>query len=455
MVTFLKGLRRQENQAAANVAGSRSDRPMSPREFAALEALVARAETAAAQLRSVSNITETGEALAAMHQRFAAVEGQLTGLEGLAARFSTAEEQAERAAKTQARTETQLAHADDSVQRIQSQLGAVSDKLDRALLLRDELEKFLGLEGPMSSIRSDADTLRTQLVDLADGVARMRAQHDDALRAHRHTTSRLESFDQDHQAAASRLEEVARRVQGLERALEPLGHATDTIPTIQHQLAVLKALADQVAHKAATLEQQREAVDRAAGQISQLTRLDRELHVWLRRQEEQIRRFGAIEAKLTEVQAVQGKVIARNDELLEGQQQLDEGQRSARQALTDLREQMRKSSEGFELENRGLHAVSERIADLRGAVKECEARFAVLDAASQGAAAVQAQVRTATDEAAQLAEELVRLCDEARRIGSMRQDAARLEALAAEVATSMQRIEETKPQVDDVTQQLG
>ena len=455
MVTFLKGLRRPENQAAAGGAGSRSDRPMSPREFGALEALVARAEAAAAQLRSVSNITETGEALASMHQRFAAVEGQLTGLEELAARFSTAEEQAERVAKTQARTDTQLAHADDSVQRIQSQLGAVSDKLDRALLLREELEKFLGLEGPMGSIRGDADALRTQLVDLADGVARMRAQHDDALRAHRHTTSRLESFDQDHQAAATRLEEVARRVQGLERALEPLSHATDSIPTIQHQLAVLKALADQVAHKAATLEQQREAVDRAAGQISQLTRLDRELDVWLRRQEEQIRRFGTIEAKLAEVQAVQGKVIARNDELLEGQQQLDEGQRSARQALTDLREQMRKSSEGFELENRGLHAVSERIADLRGAVKECEARFAVLDAASQGAAAVQAQVRTATDEAAELAHELVRLCDEARRIGSLRQDAERLEAVAAEVAIGMRRIEETKPQVDDVSQQLS
>jgi len=456
MVTFLKALRRSDNEAAAGAAGSRSDRPaVNPREYAALEALVVRAEKAAEQLRAVSNITETGVALAAMEERFATVESRLAGVDQLASRFAAAEEQAERVAKTQARTETQLAHADDSVQRIQNQLGAVSDKLDRALLLRDELERFLGLEGPMTSLRGDADTLRTQLVDLADGVARMRAQHDDALKAHRHTTSRLEAFDQDHQAAASRLEEVSRRVLSVERALEPLTHATDAIPNVQHQLAVLKALADQVAHKAATLEQQREAVDRAATQISQLTRLDRELDVWLRRQEEQIRRFGAIESKLTEVQAVQGKVIARNDELLEGQQQLDEGQRTARQALTDLREQMRKSSEGFELENRGLHAVSERIADLRGAVKECEARFAVLDAASQGAAAVQAQVRTATDEAAHLAAELVRLSDEGRRIGIMRQDAERLEALGAEVSTRMQRIEEMKPQVDDVTQQLG
>ena len=87
------------------------------------------------------------------------------------------------------------------------------------------------------------------------------------------------------------------------------------VPDVQHQLAVLKALADQVAQKSAALEQQREAVDRAATQISQLTRLDRELDAWLRRQEEQIRRFGAIEAKINEVQALQTKVFTRHEEL--------------------------------------------------------------------------------------------------------------------------------------------
>jgi DNA repair exonuclease SbcCD ATPase subunit len=455
MVTFLKGLRRPDNEAATAVATSRAERSAATREHAALEALVARAEAAAERLGALSAITETAEALEAMQKRFAAVESQLAGLEQLGARFASVEEQAERVTKAQSRTETQLTHAAENVDRIQGQMGAVSDKLDRALLLRDELGKFLDLEGPMSALRTEADTLRTQLADLADGVTRMRAQHDDALRAHRHTTSRLEAFDQDHQAAAGKLDEVARRVQTVERSLEPITQATEAIPNVQHQLAVLKALADQVAQKAATLEQQREAVDRAANQISQLTRLDRELDVWLRRQEEQIRRFSTVEAKVAEVQAVQGKVLARNDELQAGQQQLDEGQRTARQALTDLREQMRKSSEGFELENRGLHAVSERIGDLRTAVKECEGRFAVLDAASQGATAVQAQVRTLADQSTELSQELARLSEEARRIGSMRQDAERLEALATEVATRMQRIEEVKPQVDEVVQQLG
>ena len=274
-------------------------------------------------------------------------------------------------------------------------MGEFGDKIDAALKLREQIEGFLSLEGPIGAVRGDAESLRKQLDEMGEDVTRMRTQADDALRAHRHSTSRLEAFDQEDQAATSRLDEVARRVQAVERALEPVGQAVAAVPDVQHRLAVLKALADQVAQKSAALEQQREAVDRAATQISQLTRLDRELDAWLRRQEEQIRRFGAIEAKIAEVQAVQAKVMARSEELQPMATQTEEAQQSARQALNDLREQMRKSSESFELENRGLHAVSERVADLRNAVKECESRFAVLDAASQGTAAVQAQVRSA------------------------------------------------------------
>ncbi|MGH7534026.1 MAG: hypothetical protein ACREMG_00425, partial [Gemmatimonadales bacterium] len=334
-------------------------------------------------------------------------------------------------------------------------MGSLSDKVDTAVALRDEVEKFLQLEGPVNALRTDAEGLRGQLAELADNVARMRTQHDDALTAHRHTTSRLETFDQDFQAATGRLEDAVRRVQAVERALEPLNQASTAIPDVQHQLAVLKSLADQVAQKATLLEQQREAVDRAANQISQLTRLDRELDAWLRRQEEQIRRFGPIEAKLGEIKAIQDKVMARTDELQVTSLKIDESQQSARQSLNDLREQMRKSSEGFELENRGLHAVSERIADLRNAVKECEARFAVLDAASQGTAAVQSQVRAVADQAVALSGDLSRLADEARRVGGLRQDAERLDAVAAETAERMRRIGELKPQVDEVVQHLS
>ena len=330
-------------------------------------------------------------------------------------------------------------------------------KVEAAIALRDHAEKFLSLEGPLNAARGDADQVRAQLNELGEQVTRMRTQADDALSAHRHATSRLEAFDQDARDATGRLDDVVRRVEVVERALEPVGQAVTAVPDVQHKLAVLKALADQVAQKSAALEQQREQVDRAATQISQLTRLDRELDAWLRRQEEQIRRFGQIEAKINEVQAAQTKVVARRHEELQAMAPADRGGRSraARTALNDLREQMRKSSESFELEHRGLHAVSERVADLRNAVKECEARFAVLDAASQGTAAVTSQVKAAGERASELSAELGRLLAEEQRISALRGEVERMSTSTGEIGDRVRRIEELRPGIEDSVRDLA
>ncbi len=437
MVTFLKGRRRNDDSV---VAVDESGKNVS----AALEALVARAEAAAEQIRQLAPVMDRSAELDTLRERCVAVERQVEEHEALGARLAAAERQAER-----------LTAAGEDLDTIQDRMGDLGHKVESALQVRDDVERVLSLEGPVAMLRTEAETLRAQIAEMSDGVGRIRAQHDDALRAHRHTTTRLEAIDQEHQTASGQLEETERRLQSVERSLDPLTQATEAIPGVQHQLAVLKSLADHLAQKTTSLEQQREAVDRAAGQISKLTVMDRELDTWLRRQEEQIRRFGAIEAKITDVQSLHVKVMARSEELQTAQQEAEAAQQGARQALADLREQMRKSSEGFELENRGLHAVSERVADLRGAVKECEARFAVLDAASQGAAAVQAQMRGLTEQAGALSQELVRLSDEARRIAVMRENAEQLEALAGDTAERMQRIEALEPQLDEAVRQFA
>ena len=448
MVSFLKGRRREDDSVVAVDSNGRN-------VTAALEALVARAEAAANDLRSLAPILERTAEFEALRERCIEVERQVEGLGRLGSQLAMAEEQAERVIKTQTASETRLSHASEYLDRLQSQMGGLSDKVETALLLREQVESFLSLQGPLGALKADADGLRAQLNELAENVTRMRTQHDDALTAHRHTTSRLENFDSDFQAARGGLEDVIRRVQTVERALEPINQASTAIPDVQHQLAVLKALADQVAQKTTMLEQEREAVDRAATQIAQLTRMDRELDAWLRRQEEQIRRFGPIEAKLSEVKTIQDKVLSRTEELQATSQKIEDAQQSARQALTDLREQMRKSSEGFELEHRGLHAVSERIGDLRNAVKECEQRLAVLDAASQGTAAVQAQVRNVAEQIAELSKEVTAISQEAARSSSLRQDVARLDSMATDLAARMRRLDEIRPGVEQAVDQLS
>jgi chromosome segregation ATPase len=436
MVTFLKGRRRNDDAVVAvDSTGANITRT--------LEALVARAETAVEQLRSLIPVLDRSAELDVLRERCVAVEDQVAGFEKLRGQLAAAAEQAERIAETK-----------NEMGQIEGRMESLDEKVERALKFREQLDEYLGEESPLGDLKESAEGLRTQLAELAENVNRMRGQHDDALTAHRHTTARLEAFSQDHQAAAGRLEDVERRVQAVSRALEPVDQAVTAVPDLQHRLAVLKSLADQVGQKTTMLEQQREAVDRAATQISQLTRLDRELDAWLRRQEEQMRRFGQIEAKIAEVHAAQVKIVSRSEELQQMSQQTEEAQVSARQSLTDLREQMRKSSESFELENRGLHAVSERIADLRNAVKECEARFAVLDAASQGASAVQAQVRSLGDEATDLSSTLARLAEEAARLAAMRQEVERFETVAGEMRQQMDRIHQVKPDVDEAVQHL-
>src|SRR5919109_842404 len=222
MVSFLKGRRREDDSVVAIDSSGRNI-------TAALEALVARAEAAANDRRSLAPILERTSELDGLRERCADIERQVAGLERLGSQLAMAEEQAERVIKTQAATETRLAHAGEDVERLQSQMGALSDKVETALLLREQVESFLSLQGPLAALRNDADTLRTQLGELAENVARMRTQHDDALTAHRHTTSRLENFDHDFQAATGKLEDVMRRVQSVERQMEPINQASTAI----------------------------------------------------------------------------------------------------------------------------------------------------------------------------------------------------------------------------------
>src|SRR5262249_37962765 len=263
---------------------------------AALDPLVVRAEAAAEQLRSLASLLDRSAEIETLRERCIAAEQRLAQMEFLASRANTAEERAER------------------IEQLAEQMGPLTEKADAALKLRGELDQFLGNEN-LAGLRWEAEGLRQQMGELTENVGRMRGQADDALRAHRHATSRLEAFDQDNQAAAGRLVDVERRVQSVERSMEPVGQAMAAVPPLHHPPAVLQSLAEQVAQKSGLLEQQREAVERASTQISQLTRLDRELDAWLRRQEEQMRRFAAIEAKIQEVHGIQTKVIARSEEL--------------------------------------------------------------------------------------------------------------------------------------------
>ena len=94
MVSFLKGRRREDDGVVAIDSNGRN-------VAAALEALVARAEAAANDLRSLAPILERTSELDGLRERCADIERQVAGLDRLGSQLTMAEDQVERVIKTQ------------------------------------------------------------------------------------------------------------------------------------------------------------------------------------------------------------------------------------------------------------------------------------------------------------------------------------------------------------------
>src|SRR5207245_9285461 len=105
------------------------------------------------------------------------------------------------------------------------------------------------------------------------------------------------------------------RVTGLEQAFAHLTQAAADAADTKRQLGTLKSLADYVTQKVAVLEQQREVVDRAIGQATQLDDVLREIDAKTRRHEERAQSLGELETRVTSLQTLHGDLLARSQEV--------------------------------------------------------------------------------------------------------------------------------------------
>src|SRR6185437_11017944 len=327
---------------------------------AKLEALIARAERAAEQLRGLDATTDRAAQLATMEERLQLLERTLAGVERLETQLKAAQDRGARLAASQDRAEGQISGAVVEVERARASCGDLVAKVTAAFELRDQLDRFLALQPQIATMRADTDSAGTQLQELTGSLTRLRAVHEDAMRAHKHASARIDGIEQRSLTTAGKMDAIERRASAADEALEALLRIAATVPDVHHQLSVLKAMADQVAQKTALVEQQREAVDRAAGQVAHVIGLNPQLETVLRRHEEQARELATLDAKLLDVQSQQATVLARAAEMAASQRRLEDAEQEATRALAELRETMQGSAERFELENRSLDAVSER-----------------------------------------------------------------------------------------------
>jgi chromosome segregation ATPase len=423
-------------------------------DAAALQALVERAERAEAALAAHDAIVERGSELAAMDERISGLDLKIQAAEAIQSKLAEVSEQADDLSESQDRANSAIATTESELERVASTLSDLLEKVDAAQTLGEDFEKVAEVTAEFASLKGEAGTIRSQIRDLFDNVIRLRTVHDDVLRAHKQATIRLEGVDQRQQATATKMDVLERRAATAEDTLTSLGRLASEIPDVQHQLGVLKSISDQVAQRTAAIEQQRDAVERAITQSSQVVALGGQFDAALQRQEEHTRSLSALERKLGEVQSLHASVLARSAEISAQQRQLDEAERDAGRELAGLREEMRASAERFELENKSLDAASERIAELRGFVNDCEKRFGGLDAAARLVAETDTRARVLASQVTKTTDDVSRITVQAERLRVVRDDVGKLDEALAELTDRMQHVESARPLLEEVSREL-
>src|SRR3989475_2283556 len=343
------------------------------RERVAFEGLTTGARDATQQL------TQLTQPIAEAQKVVAELQGRVKALERLVAVQATLDEQTEGVSRTQRRTETQVEHTAEEVKTLRTEIEQLRATFDAALALKGDLTSLLQSAGGLKSLRGDADTLTGQVRDLSNTFDRARQRQDELNRVAEAAAARLHALEERQQQVQGSVGAAQTRVTGLEEGFAHLTQAAADAADTKRQLGTLKALADYVTQKVAVLEQQREVVDRALGKATQLDDVMRDIDAKIRKHEESAKSLGALETRVTELHALHGDLLAQSRDVSTRHEQISQTDRELQGRLNELRDEVQRTVQRFELENQGLDAVGQRIAELRGTLTDMETRCRTLD----------------------------------------------------------------------------
>src|SRR3989449_8327059 len=207
------------------------------------------------------------------------------------------------------------------------------------------------------SLRGDADALTGQVRDLSQSFDRTRQRQEELNRAGEAAAARFQAFEERQQQVQGGVAAAQTRVTGLEQAFAHLTQAAADAADTKRQLGTLKSLADYVTQKVAVLEQQREVVDRAITQATQLDDVLREIDAKTRRHEERAQSLGELETRVTSLQTLHGDLLARSQEVTTRHDEIARADQELQARLNAVRDEVQRTVKRFELENQGLDAV--------------------------------------------------------------------------------------------------
>src|SRR5437016_11537092 len=412
------------------------------RERVAFETLTAGARESGQQL------TQLTQPIAEAQKVVAELQGRVKALERLVPVLATLDEQTEAVSRTQRRTETQVDHTAEEVKRLRTEIEQLQGTLDAALALKGDLASVLESAGGLKSLRGDAEALTGQVRDLSQSFDRTRQRQEELNRAGEAAAARFQAFEERQQQVQGGVAAAQTRVTGLEQAFAHLTQAAADAADTKRQLGTLKSLADYVTQKVAVLEQQREVVDRAIGQATQLDDVLRDIDAKIRTHEANAKSLGALETRVTELHALHGDLLAQSRDVSTRHEQISQADQELHARLNAVRDEVQRTVKRFEPENQGLDAVGQRIVELRGTLTDMETRCRSLDESARTIGDVQSQADGLETRVAGIADTVAQLETQGERLGAVRSDAERLAQTVEQMTQRVARLEKAQPSVE-------
>jgi chromosome segregation ATPase len=415
------------------------------------EALLQDARTAADRLEQLDEpVARVGSDVDAVITRLHHVEQRLEAVMPISALVQTLDERSAGLAQDQQQAETRFATVIEDSRHVRAVFEELSEKVELAVTLKDGLEAFLEVDKPFQVLRDEAGVLRGQVESTGEHLTRLRGQHERLMDAHKLATSKMEALDRRRDELGRDLQDKERRVVGVDQAVRGMDGVRQTVDAVKRELGTLKALGDSLAQKTAALEAQRDAVDRALSQADDLERSMRLIDAGVRQQQENEKSLGAVQDAVTALKALHEQVLERSSEIIHIQHQTEERVGIIRHELTAAQDGMKNAVERFDFEGKGLESVSQRVADLRGALADFEHRFKDLEESSRTVNDLDSQTQALATKVHGLVTEAVRLDGEVKQAHVIQRELDEAGRKTRDLEAQVLRIEAARPTVDGI-----
>lgn len=424
-------------------------------ERSRFEALLENART------SADRITELGEPIAhasaevdSVGKRLVELESRFQAMVQLSSLFQNLDERAEALNEGQRQADARIARTLEEAQSIRGSLEDLSQKIDQVVNLQDRLDAFLENEKPFQQLLGEFDSVRGMVDGTGEHVARLREQYERLMDAHKVGVAKMEALDRRREELSRDLQDKERRVASVEQVVQGLDGMRGTMDEVRREITTVKALGDAVSQKAATLEAQRDAVDRALSRAESLDRAMQLLDAGVRQQEHNERSLNGLHEQVSALKHLHETVVDRSSEISQLQRVIDEQAQSVRQNLAVVRDEMKNTVERFDFESKGLESVSQRVADLRSALSDFEIRFRTLSETGQAVGELRSQAQTLAAHLETISSDVDRIDEEAVKLSGIRRDLDEAGRTAREVSGYVGRIQDSAPAITAALGQL-